>query len=132
MYQIQITETATEKLKDLIEKHGKNEGTYLRVYVSGGGCSGMSYGMALDDKLKDGDEIVHNNGIKIVMDQKSVEYLDGSTVDYVENVQGSGFAIKNPNNWSTCGCGKSFSPKGEAAPDAGAGHHDGGHEGHGH
>ena len=126
MVQLTIRETATNKLKDLIAKHAQ-EGAYLRVYVSGGGCSGMSYGMALDDQLKDGDEIVHNNGIKVVVDEKSLQYLDGSTVDFVETVQGTGFAITNTNNWSTCGCGKSFSPKGEAAPDAAPGH-----QGHNH
>jgi len=131
MLQITLTDAATSKLKELIEKNAKTPTTYLRVYVAGGGCSGMSYGMALDDQLKDGDEIVHNNGIKVVTDQNSLQYLDGSTVDYVETVQGTGFAITNPNNWSSCGCGKSFSPKGEAAPDAGAGHH-GGHDGHNH
>jgi iron-sulfur cluster assembly protein len=120
-----ITETATTKLKELIAKHAPESGAYLRVYVAGGGCSGMSYGMALDEQLKDGDEIVHNNGIKVVVDEKSLPYLDGSTVDFVETVQGTGFAITNTNNWSTCGCGKSFSPKGEAPPDAAGAHHDG-------
>ena len=129
VFQVAISETAEKKLKVLIEENGKGETTYLRVYVTGGGCSGMAYGMALDDKLKDGDEVVHNNGIKLVADQESREYLNGSKVDYVESVQGTGFTISNPTNWSTCGCGKSFTQKGEEPPDAG---HGGGHEGHNH
>ncbi len=132
MYQVTVTDTATAKLKELIEKHAeKKEETYLRIYVAGGGCSGQSYGMALDDKLRDGDEVVHNNGIKVVIDENSRQYLDGSTVDYVETVQGTGFQIQNPNNWSTCGCGKSFTQKGEGAPGAGEAH-EGHHHGHGH
>lgn len=123
MVQITLTEPAAAKLKELIAKHGTTEDSFLRVYVAGGGCSGMSYGLALDDKVQEGDEVVQDNGVKVVIDDTSKEYLDGSTVDYRESVAGSGFLIQNPNNWSTCGCGKSFNPKGEGAPDAHEGHH---------
>lgn len=123
MFQITLTETASTKLKELIEKNGSAESTYLRVYVAGGGCSGMSYGLALDNKVHDGDEVLQNNGVKIVVDPNSKEYVDGSNVDYVESVAGSGFMLSNPNNWSTCGCGKSFTQKGEEAPDAHEAHH---------
>ena len=123
MVQLIVTAPATSKLKELIQKHGTVENSFLRVYVAGGGCSGMSYGLALDNTMQDGDKVVQDNGVKIVVDDKSAEYLDGSTVDYVETVQGTGFQIQNPNNWSTCGCGKSFTQKGEGAPDAHAGHH---------
>ena len=123
MVQLILTEPATTKLKELIQKHGKTENSFLRVYVAGGGCSGMSYGLALDNTVQDGDKVVQDNGVKVVIDDKSAEYLDGSTVDYVESIAGSGFMISNPNKWSTCGCGKSFNPKGESAPDAHTGHH---------
>jgi iron-sulfur cluster assembly protein len=129
MIQVTLTEPASSKLKELIQKHGTAQDSFLRVYVAGGGCSGMSYGLALDNKLQEGDQVVQDNGVRVVIDDKSAEYLDGSTVDYVESIAGSGFMISNPNSWSTCGCGKSFNPKGEGEPDAHGGH---GHEGHGH
>jgi len=127
MFQVTLSDTATAKLKELIEKNGSSETTYLRVYVAGGGCSGMSYGLALDNKVHEGDEVLQNNGVKIVVDPNSKEYVDGSNVDYVESVAGSGFLLSNPNNWSSCGCGKSFTRKGEEAPDA-----HGEHPGHAH
>lgn len=123
MTQIVLTEPATTKLKELIAKHGTAEDSFLRVYVAGGGCSGMSYGLALDDEMQEGDQVVQDNGVRVVIDDQSAQYLDGSTVDYKETVAGSGFLISNPNNWSTCGCGKSFNPKGEPSPDAHEGHH---------
>ncbi len=123
MVQILLTDPATAKLKELIEKHGTTEDSFLRVYVAGGGCGGMSYGLALDNKTQEGDEVLHDNGIKVVVDGESAKYLDGSTVDYKETAAGSGFLVSNPNNWSTCGCGKSFSQKGEGAPDEHEGHH---------
>jgi iron-sulfur cluster assembly accessory protein len=122
MFQVNLSDNAVTKLKDLIAKHGTVETTYLRMYVAGGGCSGFRYGLALDDKLHEGDEVVQANGVRIVIDPNSREYLDGASVDYVESVAGSGFMVSNPNNWSTCGCGQSFNPKGEAAPDAQEGH----------
>ncbi|OGS62210.1 MAG: hypothetical protein A3K59_10535 [Euryarchaeota archaeon RBG_19FT_COMBO_69_17] len=122
MFQLLLSENATSKLRELIAKNGTAEDTYLRVYVAGGGCSGFRYGMALDNKLHEGDEVFQANGIKVVVDPNSAPYLDGSSVDYTESVAGSGFVVSNPNNWSTCGCGQSFSPKGEAAPDGTEGH----------
>jgi len=121
--QITLSDNAVTKVKELVAKHGTVEDTYLRVYVAGGGCSGFRYGLALDDKLQEGDQVVQANGVKIVIDPNSVEHLDGSSVDYVESVAGSGFMVSNPNNWSTCGCGQSFNPKGEATPDQQEGHH---------
>ena len=121
--QITLSDNAVNKLKELIGKHGTVENTYLRVYVAGGGCSGFRYGLALDDKPHEGDQVVQANGVKVVVDPNSFEYLDGSSVDYVESVAGSGFMVSNPNNWSTCGCGQSFNPKGEASPDQQEGHH---------
>lgn len=122
MFQITLSENATNKLKGLIEQNETEGPTYLRVYVAGGGCSGFRYGMALDNKLHEGDEVVQAGEIRVVVDPNSAPYLDGSSVDYVESVAGSGFVVNNPNNWSTCGCGQSFAPKGEAAPDEAGGH----------
>ncbi len=127
MFQVTLSENAVGKLQELIKKNGTVEDTYLRVYVAGGGCSGFRYGLALDNKIHEGDEVVQASGVKVVVDPNSREYLDGSSIDYVESVAGSGFMVSNPNNWSTCGCGQSFNPKGEAAPDAQEGHHEHAH-----
>ena len=127
MFQVTLSETAVNKVKELVTKHGTVEDTYLRMYVAGGGCSGFRYGLALDNKIHEGDEVIQANGVKVIVDANSREYLDGSSVDYVESVAGSGFMVSNPNNWSTCGCGQSFNPKGEAAPDAAEGHHEHAH-----
>ncbi|HYT00263.1 MAG TPA: iron-sulfur cluster insertion protein ErpA [Thermoplasmata archaeon] len=123
MLNVTLSESATQKLRELIGQHGTAETTYLRMYVAGGGCSGFRYGMALDNKLHEGDEVVDASGIKVVVDPNSLQYLEGSSVDYTESVAGSGFVVSNPNSWSTCGCGQSFSPKGEEAPDQQEGHH---------
>jgi iron-sulfur cluster assembly accessory protein len=125
MIQVTLTETAANKVKELIQRSdpetgqplGSIEDTYLRMYVAGGGCSGFRYGLALDRKIHEDDEVVQVHGLKVLVDGNSKEYLDGSSVDYAESVAGSGFLVSNPNNWSTCGCGQSFNPKGEEAPD---------------
>jgi iron-sulfur cluster assembly accessory protein len=127
MFQVTLSENAVGKLKDLITKNGTADDTYLRMYVAGGGCSGFRYGLALDNKIHEGDEVVQADGVKVVIDPNSREYLDGSSIDYVESVAGSGFMVSNPNNWSTCGCGQSFNRKGEEAPDAQEGHHEHAH-----
>ena len=127
MVQVMLSENAVNKLQELIKKNGTPEDTYLRMYVAGGGCSGFRYGLALDNKIHEGDEVVQANGVKVVIDPNSREYLDGSSIDYVESVAGSGFMVSNPNNWSTCGCGQSFNRKGEEAPDAQEGHHEHAH-----
>src|SRR2546426_8344558 len=100
MMQLALSETASKKLKELIERDGAGDlgDTYLRVYVTGGGCSGFRYGMALDKKIHEGDEVIQNNGIKVIVDGNWKEFIDGSSVDYVETVAGSGFTISNPNN----------------------------------
>ena len=89
----------------------------LRIYVQGGGCSGFSYGMVLDEAA-DGDQIFEKDGVKVIVDPMSLRYLEGAEVDYKEDLMGGGFAIKNPNATSTCGCGHSFTADGE-----GGGHH---------
>ena len=92
----------------MIEAEG-NPALKLRVYIMGGGCSGFSYGFMFDDKDKEGDSIVINEDVTLVVDPMSYQYLAGSTVDYIEDLQGSRFIISNPNAKTTCGCGSSFS-----------------------
>ena len=106
---ITITEKAAEKVKAAIEKQGKKDAA-LRLYVSGGGCSGFQYGLAFDE-IKDEDHVIESHGVRILVDQQSAQYLDGSEIDYVESVVGEGFLVNNPNAAETCGCGHSFKPK---------------------
>ena len=104
-----ITEKAAEKVKVAMEKQGR-EGVALRLYVSGGGCGGFQYGLAFDEK-NDGDHLIEAHGVKVLVDEQSAQYLDGSEVDYVESVMGEGFMVNNPNAVETCSCGHSFKPK---------------------
>jgi iron-sulfur cluster assembly protein len=106
---ITLTEKAAEKVKAAMAKQGKND-LALRLYVSGGGCSGFQYGLAFDDHY-DGDQVIEAHGVKLVVDDQSAQYLEGSEVDYVETVMGEGFKVNNPNATETCGCGHSFKPK---------------------
>lgn len=106
---ITLTEKAAEKIKVAMEKQGKNNAG-LRLYVSGGGCSGFQYGLGFD-KQSDGDRVLEAHGVKLLVDEQSAQYLDGSEVDYVETVMGEGFKVNNPNATETCGCGHSFKPK---------------------
>lgn len=105
---IGFTDAAAQKLKSLIEEE-KNPGLMLRVYVSGGGCSGFQYGFEFDENAADDDIKVENSGVTMVVDAMSAQYLSGATVDYEEGLEGSRFVINNPNATSTCGCGASFS-----------------------
>lgn len=103
-----FTDAAAQKLKSLIEEE-KNPGLMLRVFVSGGGCSGFQYGFEFDDNAADDDIKVEKSGVTMVVDAMSAQYLSGATVDYEEGLEGSRFVINNPNATSTCGCGASFS-----------------------
>ncbi len=103
---ITLTDNATKHIKTIQNEQDAN-GKPLRVYVEAGGCSGMEYGMAFDDKKAD-DEVVRHDGVEVVIDPMSANFLKDSVIDYVDSLQGSGFQIKNPNVHSTCGCGKSF------------------------
>lgn len=106
-----ITEKAAQKVKEFIIRESKGENKVnsgLRVYVAGGGCSGLTYGMALEATASDDDIIVEDYGVKLYIDPFSLKYLQGSTVDYVESLMGSGFKIENPNVVSSCACGQSF------------------------
>ena len=103
-----FTDSAANKAKVLIEEEGNPE-LKLRVFVQGGGCSGFQYGFTFDEKVNDGDHQVEKNGVTLVVDPMSYEYLMEAEVDYKESLEGSMFVINNPNAVSTCGCGSSFS-----------------------
>ncbi len=103
-----FTEAAASKVKELIEEEG-NSALNLRVFVSGGGCSGFQYGFTFDEEVNEDDAQVDKNGVKLLIDAMSYQYLVGAEIDYQENVEGAQFVIKNPNATSTCGCGSSFS-----------------------
>jgi iron-sulfur cluster assembly accessory protein len=104
---ITMSDGAVSKVKELITAQNR-EGSGLRVYVAGGGCSGFRYGMALDDTPGDEDFVHDFDGLKVYVDPQSSPYLEGASVDYVETTMGAGFKVENPNAVSTCGCGSSF------------------------
>lgn len=104
---IGFSEQAADKVRQLIVDEG-NEALKLRVFVSGGGCSGFSYGFTFDDEVAGDDAVVERSGITLLVDSLSYQYLLGSEIDYVENLQGAQFVVNNPNAASTCGCGNSF------------------------
>ena len=103
-----FTDAAASQVKDLIEEE-KNDSLKLRVFVSGGGCSGFQYGFTFDENIQDGDTQVEKNGVTLLVDPMSFQYLTGAEIDYKEDLEGSQFVIKNPNATTTCGCGSSFS-----------------------
>ena len=111
---VTLTPTAAQAVKELLIKRNL-EGYALRVFVSGGGCSGFQYGMALEEKIRDQDFVHEFDGVDVVIDEISINYLQGATIDYVDNIMGSGFKIENPNAISTCGCGSSFQTKQNSA-----------------
>ncbi|HSM55563.1 MAG TPA: iron-sulfur cluster insertion protein ErpA [Candidatus Sulfomarinibacteraceae bacterium] len=117
---VHLTEAAINMVQDLLQqKNVPNHG--LRVFVSGGGCSGMQYGMALEEDPRPFDHVVEQSGIKVFIDPTSMMYLEGATIDYVDSLMGGGFNIENPNAVSTCGCGHSFKTGNEQQAAAGAG-----------
>lgn len=105
---IKFTDNAATKVKSLIEEEG-NEALMLRVFVSGGGCSGFQYGFTFDEDVNDGDTCVEKAGVKLLIDPMSYQYLIGAEIDYTEGLEGAQFVIRNPNASTTCGCGSSFS-----------------------
>jgi iron-sulfur cluster insertion protein len=107
---INVTVTAASKINELLTEESK-EGAGLRVFVQGGGCSGFQYGLMIDEGEGDAstDAVIESNGVKLLEDPISARYLKGAAVDFVDNITGGGFTIKNPNAKSTCGCGSSFS-----------------------
>ena len=104
---ITITEQAAEKIKDILAEENNPE-LKLRMFVQGGGCSGFSYGFTLDDVANDDDFDIEKDGIHVLVDAMSAQYVQGAEVDYKEDLHGSQFSIKNPNAQTTCGCGSSF------------------------
>jgi len=105
---LDFTEAAARKLQSLIEEEN-NPNLKLRVSVYGGGCSGFQYTFSLDEEMKDGDRSVETNGVTLLIDNMSYQYLAGSEVDFMEGLEGAMFVVNNPNAKSTCGCGASFS-----------------------
>lgn len=103
-----VSDSAVAKVRSLIEEEG-NADLKLRVYVTGGGCSGFQYGFTFDEVVAEDDSVVERDGVKVLVDAMSYPYLVGAKVDYEEGLQGAKFVIQNPNASSTCGCGSSFS-----------------------
>ncbi len=103
-----FTDSAADKVKQLVEEEG-NPDLKLRVFVQGGGCSGFQYGFTFDEVVNDDDTPMTKNGVTLLIDAMSLQYLMGAEIDYKEDLQGAQFVIKNPNATSTCGCGSSFS-----------------------
>jgi iron-sulfur cluster insertion protein len=105
---INFSDNAVKKVKELIEEEGTPD-LKLRVFVSGGGCSGMQYGFTFEESINEDDTKVEKDNVMLLIDPMSLQYLTGAEIDYQDNVQGSQFVIKNPNATTTCGCGSSFS-----------------------
>ena len=104
---IEFSDAAARKVKTLVEEE-ENPNLKLRVYVTGGGCSGFQYGFTFDEKVNEGDTTIDKNEVTLVVDPMSLQYLDGGEVDYTEGLEGSRFLVTNPNATTTCGCGASF------------------------
>ena len=102
-----FTSAAAGKVAELIEEEGNPE-LMLRIYIQGGGCSGFQYGFTFDENVNEGDTEVETDGVKLLIDPMSLQYLTGAEVDYSEGLQGAQFVIRNPNATTTCGCGQSF------------------------
>ncbi|MDB5815767.1 MAG: erpA [Rhodocyclales bacterium] len=103
-----FTDNAANKVKELIEEEG-NPDLKLRVFVSGGGCSGFQYGFTFDEETNEDDTTLNKNGVTLLIDAMSYQYLVGAEIDYSDGLEGSQFVIRNPNATTTCGCGSSFS-----------------------
>ena len=104
---VTLTDIAATKVKELMNGQADSPDAGLRVAVRGGGCSGFQYALAFDEK-REGDQIFEHNDIRLLVDAESIQFVDGSEVDYVEGLQGAGFAVNNPNVVASCGCGQSF------------------------
>ncbi|HFE39295.1 MAG TPA: iron-sulfur cluster insertion protein ErpA [Gammaproteobacteria bacterium] len=105
---LEFSEAAANKVKALIEEEG-NPDLMLRVFVTGGGCSGFQYGFSFDEVVGEGDTQIEKNGVQLLIDPMSFQYLSGAEIDYKEGLEGAQFVIRNPNATTTCGCGSSFS-----------------------
>lgn len=107
-FPIEFSDAAAAKVKTLVEEE-ENPNLKLRVFVTGGGCSGFQYGFTFDEKVNDGDTVINNQNVALVVDPMSLQYLVGGVVDYSEGLHGARFVVENPNATTTCGCGSSFS-----------------------
>jgi iron-sulfur cluster assembly protein len=116
---ITMTAAAEGKLRELL--NARNIPTHgLRVFVAGGGCSGLQYGMAFEAQSREFDTVIEQNGVRLFVDPTSMMYLGGASIDFVDSLMGGGFKIENPNAMSACGCGSSFKTKDSGAADEGA------------
>lgn len=106
---IKITDSAIKRISEIFEEE-KNDNLKVRIFVQGGGCSGMEYGFTFDENTNEDDFTIPINGSHLLVDGMSIQYLSGAEIDYTEDLNGSQFKIKNPNAQTTCGCGSSFSP----------------------
>ena len=122
---VNLTPAAAEKLSGIMSQKGMVDSHALRVFVKGGGCGGMQYGMTFDE-ARDGDEVYEQHGLRVIVDSTSLFYIDGANIDYVDNLMGGGFHIDNPQATSACGCGSSFrtakTHDGEEVPEKSCGH----------
>jgi iron-sulfur cluster assembly protein len=115
---VTLTETAASKLRSIMQE--KNLTDYgLRVFIAGGGCSGFQYGMTFDNSPRDVDIVFEQQGLRVIVDPRSVDYIAGANIDYVDSLMGGGFQIENPNAVSTCGCGQSFRTKDDNGEESG-------------
>jgi len=120
---ITLSTEAMSQLKTLLAKES-NPAVGLRVFVSGGGCSGLQYGMAFDDNVRPGDQVIEQDGVRVLIDDFSAPHIRGSEIDYVDSLMGAGFTVHNPNAVSSCSCGHSFDTGDDAgeAKACGCGH----------
>ena len=105
---LNFTDAAAAKVRELVEEE-HNDALMLRVFISGGGCSGFQYGFTFDENMTEGDTVVERNGVRLLIDPMRIQYLMGAEIDYSEGLAGAQFVIRNPNASTTCGCGSSFS-----------------------
>ena len=122
---VSLTPAAAEKLSGIMSQKGMVDSHALRVFVKGGGCGGMQYGMTFDE-AREGDEVYEQHGLRVIVDSTSLFYIDGANIDYVDNLMGGGFHIDNPQATSSCGCGSSFrtaqTHDGQEVPEKSCGH----------
>ena len=116
-----LTTAAAEKIRELLDRE-ENQSLHLRIFVSGGGCSGFQYGFAFDAQKNPDDTVVESQGVRLLVDAMSLDLLKGAEVDYQSTLQGESFVIRNPNAAATCGCGKSFTPADDGSGCANAGY----------
>ena len=105
---ITLTQTAADKLQGIMREKGLTADYGLRVFVQGGGCSGLQYGMTFANGLAEGDQVIEGQAIKLIVDPSSLPYLEGAEIDYIDSLMGGGFRIENPNAVQSCSCGSSF------------------------